>query len=57
MLAVKFESSGLYTSSAKEKFPFAHNPFKAGYTLITFMSVLFEVVGNVNVVNTFQTCS
>ena len=44
MLVFKFESSGLYTSSAKEKCPFAHIPFKAGFILITFMTVLFEVV-------------
>jgi len=57
MLVLKFESSGLYTSSAKEKFPFAHIPLKAGYILLTFMPVLFEVVRNVNVADTFPTCS
>jgi len=57
MLILKFESSGLYTSSAKEKFPLAHIPFKAGYTLLTFMPVLFEVLRNVNFANTCPTCS
>jgi len=44
MQVFKFESSGLYKSSAKVKFPFFHIPFKAGFTLLTFMTVLFEVV-------------
>jgi len=55
--AGSFLSLGLYTSSAKEQFPFSHIPFEAGYTLLTFMSVLFEVIRNVNVANTFPTCS
>jgi hypothetical protein len=42
---LKFESSGIYTSSAKERFPFAHITFKADFAVLTFITVLFEVVG------------
>jgi hypothetical protein len=31
-------------SSVKEWFPFVHIPFKAGFTILTFMIVLFKVI-------------
>jgi len=42
MLALKFESSGLYTSSTKKKFPFSHIPFRAGYTTYIYACVVWS---------------